>query len=264
MATIQLEDVTLAYKHFAPIEGLTVRIPHGQFTALIGPSGCGKSTLLAGIAGQLKPRHGTITLDAGTADVVDIYALPKGELDKRLTLLPQTPTALPELTVRDLVERGRAPYRKWYQPWSQVDEQIVNDAMQRAGVADLGGRTLQELSGGQHQRAWLAKILAQQTDAILVDEPTTFLSVPSQTEVLALLESLKREQGRTIVAVLHDLNHALHFADYVIALHDGHIAMQGQARDIIQPDYIRAVFGVEMRMDADAVTGLPIISKFAR
>ena len=248
MATITLSDVTLAYKGFAPIEGLTVRIPHGQFTALIGPSGCGKSTLLAGIAGQMKPQRGSIKLSSNGRDD-DVYALPKGELEKRLALLPQKPHALHELTVRDLVERGREPYRKWHQPWSAADEQIVNEAMRQAGVGELGGRTLQELSGGQHQRAWIAKTLAQQTDLILVDEPTTYLSVTSQEEVLSLLSRLRHEQGRTIVAVLHDLNHALRFADGVMAMRDGRVVAMGETRDIMQPDMLREVFEVEIGLD---------------
>ena len=245
MANIVLDDVTLAYRGFAPIEGLSASIAHGRFTALIGPSGCGKSTLLAGIAGLLRPQRGVIKLDG-----VDVYALPKGELDKRLALLPQKPSALHELTVRDLVERGRAPYRKWYQPWSDADEQRVNEAMREAGVGDMGGRTLQELSGGQHQRAWIAKTLAQQTDVILVDEPTTFLSVTSQLDVLNLLDRLKHEQGRTIVAVLHDLNHAAHFADDIIAMRDGRVVASGTKRDIMQPDRLREVFEVDVMIGA--------------
>jgi iron complex transport system ATP-binding protein len=241
MATINLDDVTLAYKGFAPIEGLSARIPHGQFTALIGPSGCGKSTLLAGIAGQLKPNRGSIKLSGD-----DVYELPKGELDKQMALLPQKPNALHELTVRELVERGRAPHRKWYQPWADADEQIVNAAMREAGVGGLGGRTLQELSGGQHQRAWIARTLAQQTDVILVDEPTTFLSVTSQEEVLGLLSRLRHEQGRTIVAVLHDLNHAQRFADFVMAMRDGRIAAMGETREMMQPDVLREVFEIEV------------------
>ena len=254
MATIDLNDVTLAYFGFAPIEGLSARIPHGQFTALIGPSGCGKSTLLAGIGGQLKPRQGSIKLNGD-----DIYALPKAELEKRLALLPQKPSALHELTVRDLVERGRGPHRKWYQAWSDADEQVVNDAMREAGVIELGGRTLQELSGGQHQRAWIAKTLAQQTDVILVDEPTTYLSVTSQEDVLRLLDKLKREQGRTIVAVLHDLNHVLRFADFVIAMRDGRVVIAGAQADIMQPNYLRDVFDVEATIGEDADTGWPMI-----
>ena len=246
MASIHLDDVTLAYKGFAPIEGLSARIAHGKFTALIGPSGCGKSTLLAGMAGQMRPQRGTIKLNQD-----DIYALPKGELEKRLALLPQTPSALHELTVRELVERGRAPYRKWYQAWSGADERLVNEAMQQAGVGELGGRTLQELSGGQHQRAWIARTLAQQTDVILVDEPTTYLSVTSQIEVLSLLDTLKRERGRTIVAVLHDLNHALRFADDVIAMRDGRIAAMGATREMMQPDKLREVFEVEIVLGED-------------
>ncbi|NJM40393.1 MAG: ABC transporter ATP-binding protein [Anaerolineae bacterium] len=240
MATITLDQVTLAYKNFAPIEGLSACIPHGQFTALIGPSGCGKSTLLAGIAGQLKPNRGVIKLNGD-----DVYALPKGELDRRLALLPQKPNALHELTVRELVERGREPYRKWYQAWSSEDEQIVNAAMREAGVGDLGGRTLQELSGGQHQRAWIARTLAQQTDVILVDEPTTFLSVASQEEVLGLLSRLRHEQGRTIVAVLHDLAHAQRFADFVIAMRDGRIAAMGETREMMRPEILSEVFEVD-------------------
>jgi iron complex transport system ATP-binding protein len=249
MATIDLDDVTLAYKGFAPIEGLNARIPHGRFTALIGPSGCGKSTLLAGIAGQLKPSRGSIKLngkEVATGVETDVYALPKGELEKRLALLPQKPSALHELTVRELVERGREPYRKWYRPWGGEDEQIVNAAMREAGVGDLGGRTLQELSGGQHQRAWIAKTLAQQTDVILVDEPTTFLSVTSQEEVLGLLSKLRLEQGRTIVAVLHDLTHVQRFADFVMAMRDGRIVAMGETREMMQPDVLREVFEIEV------------------
>jgi iron complex transport system ATP-binding protein len=197
----------------------------------VGPSGCGKSTLLAGIAGQMKPQRGYIKLNGD-----DIYALPKTELQRRLALLPQRPNALHELTVRELVERGRAPYRKWYRPWSDEDEQIVNAAMLMAGVSDLGGHTLQELSGGQHQRAWIARTLAQQTEVILLDEPTTFLSVTSQEEVLCLLDRLKREQSRTIVAVLHDLTHAIRFADYAIVMQDGQLLAVGEPHTVLKPN----------------------------
>jgi len=255
MATIDLDDVTLAYRGYAPIEHLSASISHGCFTALIGPSGCGKSTLLSGIAGTHRPAHGTIRLDGD-----DIYALTKGELDKRLSLLAQRPTALHELTVRELVERGRAPYRKWYQPWSAADEQRVNEALRAAGVGELGGRTLMELSGGEYQRAWIAKTLAQETGVVLLDEPTTFLSVPSQLDVLTLLDRLKREHGRTIVSVLHDLNHALRFADNTILMHAGRVVAVGTTHDVIQPDRLRDVFEIDATVGTDAVSGAPVLS----
>jgi iron complex transport system ATP-binding protein len=221
---LSLENVALGHSSFTLIENANATIPSATFTALVGASGSGKSTLLAAIAGHHKPSCGTISLDGK-----NIFAWPKSELEKRVALLPQTPRAFMELTVSELVLRGREPHRNgWLRRRAKDDDAIVDEAMRLTGVYDLRFRPLDGLSGGQFQRAWIAKTLAQQTETILLDEPTRFLSPPAQDDVLALLETMKRKQNKTIVAVLHDPKHVAQYADQILTIEDGRLFQSHQ------------------------------------
>jgi iron complex transport system ATP-binding protein len=250
---LHTEQLTLAYDQAVIIAGLDVAIPSGQITALVGPNGCGKSTLLRGIARLLAPRGGTAYLD-GKA----IQRIPTRDLARLLGILPQSPTAPEGLTVRELVAQGRYPHQAWFQQWAAADEAAVGKALQITGMAELADRPVDVLSGGQRQRAWIAMTLAQETAVILLDEPTTFLDLAHQIEVLNLLERLNRDEGRTIVMVVHDLNHATRHADYLIALRDGAVAAAGSPIEVVTPVLLRAVFGVEAEVVPDPRSGVPL------
>jgi iron complex transport system ATP-binding protein len=247
------EQLTLAYDAMIVIHELNITIPSGQITALVGPNGCGKSTLLRGIARLLPPRGGAAYLD-GKA----IHQLPTRELAQRLGILPQSPSAPEGLTVRELVAQGRYPHQAWFQQWSDADESAVGRALEITGMADLAARPVDALSGGQRQRAWIAMTLAQETPIILLDEPTTFLDLAHQIEVLHLLEHLNSAENRTIVMVVHDLNHATRHAQHVIALRDGHVVAAGAPADVVTPALLRQVFGVEAEVVPDPRTGVPL------
>lgn len=253
MSTLSTKDLILGYDGASIIDGLDVRIPAGQITALVGPNGCGKSTLLRGLARLLKPRSGTVYLD-GTA----ILHLPTKELAKQLGILPQSPVAPEGLTVRELVAQGRYPHQRWFQQWSIEDERMTLRALEITGMAELADRPVDALSGGQRQRAWIAMILAQNTNILLLDEPTTFLDMAHQIEVLHLLHDLNRQEGRTIIMVVHDLNHAARFADHIIAMTAGRILMAGTPRDVVTPAMLQEVFGVEADIIHDPRTGVPL------
>ena len=196
----------------------------GRVTAIVGPNACGKSTLLRGLARLLKPSGGQVILDGH-----DIGGLHTKEVARRLGLLPQTSIAPEGITVADLVSRGRFPHQKVLRQWSRDDEAAVADAMRCTGVTDLAGRLVDELSGGQRQRVWVAMVLAQQTPLVLLDEPTTYLDIAHQVELLDLFAMLNREQNRTVVAVLHDLNHACRYADQIIVMKDGKHCRTGRS-----------------------------------
>jgi iron complex transport system ATP-binding protein len=247
------DNLTLAYDQTVIIDGLSVTIPAGRITALVGPNGCGKSTLLRGIARLLAPRSGAAYLD-GKA----IHRMPTRELAKQLGILPQSPVAPEGLTVRELVAQGRYPHQAWFQQWAADDEAAVAKALALTGMADLADRPVDALSGGQRQRAWIAMTLAQETPIILLDEPTTFLDLAHQIEVLQLLERLNRDEGRTIVMVVHDLNHATRHASYLLALRAGEVVAEGAPSAVVTPALLRAVFGVEAEVVADPRTGVPL------
>lgn len=253
MSTLHTEQLTLAYDQATIIKALDVSIPSGQITALVGPNGCGKSTLLRGLARLLPPRAGAAFLD-GKA----IQRIPTRELARQLGILPQNPLAPEGLTVRELVAQGRFPHQSWLRQWSAADEAAVNRALALTGTAALAERPIDALSGGQRQRAWIAMTLAQETSCILLDEPTTFLDLAHQIEVLQLLERLNREEGRTIVMVVHDLNHATRYAHHVVALRDGTVVAAGPPAEIVTPALLRAVFGVEGAVVPDPRSGLPL------
>jgi iron complex transport system ATP-binding protein len=255
---LQAQDVTLAYDRLVVAERLDVDIPEQGFTAIVGPNACGKSTLLRALARMLKPRAGTILLD-GRA----IGELPSKQVARRLGLLPQTSTAPDGIAVIDLVARGRYPHQSLLRQWSRDDERAVQAAMAATRVDDLAARPVDELSGGQRQRVWLAMALAQETQLLLLDEPTTFLDIQHQIEVLDLCAEL-HEQGRTLVAVLHDLNQACRYATHLIALRDGKVVARGAPSEIVDADLVERVFGVRCRVMPDPETGTPMIVPAAR
>lgn len=253
MSTLTTTNFTLAYDQAVIIAGMDVTIPSGQITALVGPNGCGKSTLLRGLARLLAPRGGAAYLD-GKA----IHQLPTRELAKRLGILPQSPVAPEGLTVRELVAQGRYPHQSWLQQWAAADEAAVLRALELTGMTELADRPVDALSGGQRQRAWIAMTLAQETPVILLDEPTTFLDLSHQIEVLQLLERLNRDEGRTIVMVVHDLNHATRHASHLVALKAGAVAAAGPPAKVVTPELLRAVFGVEAEVVPDPRSGVPL------
>lgn len=253
MSTLHTEKLSLAYDQTVVIAGMDVHIPSGKITALVGPNGCGKSTLLRGLARLLSPRGGAAFLD-GKA----IHRMPTRELARQLGILPQSPTAPEGLTVRELVAQGRYPHQSWFQQWSAGDEAAVARALHLTGMDALAERPVDALSGGQRQRAWIAMTLAQETAVILLDEPTTYLDLSHQIEVLQLLERLNREERRTIVMVVHDLNHATRHAHHVVALRAGHVAAAGRPAEVVTPQLLHAVFGVEGAVIPDPRTGVPL------
>jgi iron complex transport system ATP-binding protein len=250
---LHTEQLTLAYETTVVIHDLSLAIPAGKITALVGPNGCGKSTLLRGIARLLAPRRGAAYLD-GRA----IHHIPTRELALRLGILPQGPTAPEGLTVRELVAQGRYPHQAWFQQWALEDQAAVDRALEITSMADLSDRPIDALSGGQRQRAWIAMTLAQETPIILLDEPTTFLDLAHQIEVLQLLERLNHAESRTIVMVVHDLNHATRHAQHVIALRDGRMVAAGTPADVVTPALLQEVFGVEAEVLPDPRTGVPL------
>lgn len=250
---ILAENLTLGYDATTVVKGLGVGIPAGKVTSVVGPNGCGKSTLLRSLARLLKPRGGAIYLDGDA-----ISALPTREVARRLGILPQDPTAPEGLTVRELAAQGRYPHQSWMRQWSGEDEQAVESALETTGVLELADRPLDTLSGGQRQRAWISMALAQETETLLLDEPTTFLDMAHQLEVLQLLERLNREEGRTILMVLHDLNNAARFSDHVIALSRGRVFAAGPPREVVTPELLREVFSIEADIVPDPRTGVPL------
>ena len=255
---LKATDVTLAYDRHVVAEHLDVTIEDGEFTAIVGPNACGKSTLLRALARMLHPREGTVQLDGKL-----IRSLPSKQVARRLGLLPQSSIAPDGITVTDLVARGRHPHQKLLRPWSRDDERAVTEALEATHTSDLASRFVDELSGGQRQRVWLAMALAQETQILLLDEPTTFLDIAHQVEVLDLCADL-HEQGRTLVMVLHDLNQACRYATRVIAMRDGVLVAQGAPAEIVTADLVRDVFGLECRVIPDPETGTPLVVPAAR
>jgi iron complex transport system ATP-binding protein len=253
MSRLRAEQLTLAYDRRTVTTDLAVSIPDGSFTVIVGPNACGKSTVLKALARMLRPRAGAVYLD-GTA----ISAYPTKEVARRLGLLPQTSIAPGGITVGDLVARGRYPHQRLLRQWSTKDEAAVTEAMRRTGVLDLAERLVDELSGGQRQRVWLAMVLAQQTPILLLDEPTTFLDLAHQVEVLDLCADLHERAGHTLVAVLHDLNQACRYATHLIAMsRDGRIAAEGDPTAIVTQELVEDVFGLRCRVLRDPETGTP-------
>ncbi|MEU3723972.1 ABC transporter ATP-binding protein [Streptomyces sp. NPDC031705] len=253
------EDVTLGYDQRVIAENLSVEIPDHSFTVIVGPNACGKSTLLRALSRMLKPAAGRVLLD-GRA----ISSLPAKKVAKTLGLLPQSSVAPDGITVADLVARGRYPHQGLLRQWSAQDERIVLESMAATGVAELAGRAVDELSGGQRQRVWIAMALAQQTPLLLLDEPTTYLDIQHQLDVLDLCAELHENQGRTLVAVLHDLNHAARYATHLVALRAGRVVAEGPPAEVVTAELVEEVFGVRCRIIDDPETGTPLVVPAAR
>ena len=248
------DRLSIGYDDAAVIADLSVELLDGRVTAIVGPNACGKSTLLRGFARLIKPSGGQVILDGH-----DIGSMHTKEVARRLGLLPQTSIAPEGITVADLVSRGRFPHQKVLRQWSRDDEAAVADAMRQTGVTDLGGRLVDELSGGQRQRVWVAMVLAAQTPLILLDEPTTYLDIAHQVELLDLFATLNRQQHRTVIAVLHDLNHACRYADQIITMKAGRIVAQGDPKDVITEELVEAVYGLKCQIIDDPQTGTPLV-----
>lgn len=251
---LSAEQVTLNYGKRIIIDQLNLAIPDGKVSIIIGPNACGKSTLLRAMARLLKPKFGAVMLDGE-----EIGTMPTKLVAKRLGMLPQNPIAPQGVLVADLVSRGRAPHQSTFQQWSKADEAAVQQALHDTEITDLAERRIEELSGGQRQRVWIAMALAQQTELLLLDEPTTFLDLPHQIEVLNLVRRLNRKQGCTIVVVLHDLNIACRYADHIIAMRDGKIVAQGNPDEVITAHSMMKVFGLKCEVMPDPLSGTPMV-----
>jgi len=253
------DGVTLGYDQRVIAEKLSVEIPDNSFTVIVGPNACGKSTLLRALSRMLKPSAGRVLLDGNV-----IQSMPAKKVARTLGLLPQSSIAPDGITVGDLVARGRYPHQGLLRQWSADDERIVGESMASTGVAELADRYVDELSGGQRQRVWIAMALAQQTPLLLLDEPTTFLDIQHQIDVLDLCADLHEEQGRTLVAVLHDLNHAARYATHLIALRDGEVVAEGAPSDIVTKELVRDTFGMDCQIIDDPETGTPLVVPASR
>lgn len=256
---LEARDLVLGYGDAAVVDGLTVEVPDGEVTVLVGANACGKSTLLRGLSRLLKPVAGHALLD-GKA----IHSLPSKEVARTLALLPQSPAVPDGITVVDLVGRGRHPHRSALRAWSSADEDAVTQALVLTDTLDLASRPVDELSGGQRQRVWLAMALAQDTDLLLLDEPTTYLDIAHQVEVLDLLVDLNRERGITIVMVLHDLGLAARYADHLVVMRHGSLHSQGKPADVVTEAMVDEVFGLTCRVVPDPVAGTPLIVPVGR
>nr|WP_262021792.1 ABC transporter ATP-binding protein [Vibrio quintilis] len=248
------QRLTLGYEGHEVCRDLTIDIPDGKFTVIVGPNGCGKSTLLKSLCRLLKPKAGTVFLDGK-----DIHTRPTRDVAKTLGLLPQSALVPEGIKVADLVARGRYPHQNTFRQWTEDDEQAVARAMAVTGVTELAHQMVDQLSGGQRQRVWIAMVLAQQTPVILLDEPTTYLDIAHQIDLLDLFRQLNRESGHTVIAVLHDLNHACRYADHLIAVKGGEVIAHGEPAALVTEDLIRQVFGLNSLIIDDPVSGTPMV-----
>ena len=257
--TLAADRLSLAYGEHLVVDRLTTALPTGKVTVVVGANACGKSTLLRGLARLMSPTHGAALLDGRAT-----HEQSTRTVATVLGLLPQTPVAPEGITVTDLVGRGRYPHQGWFRRWTDDDEEAVTTALQATGVLDLAERPVDELSGGQRQRVWIAMALAQQTDLLLLDEPTTFLDVSHQVEVLDLLTDLNRTRGTTVVMVLHDLNLAARYADHLVALMRGQVVASGAPHEVVTEAIVRQVFGLDSRVIEDPVAGTPLVVPVGR
>lgn len=258
MTRLKADDLTLSYEQRVVATRLGVEIPDGSFTVIVGPNACGKSTLLKALARLLKPQAGQVFLEERP-----IGGYTTKQVAHLLGMLPQSPIAPSGISVGDLVSRGRYAHQRLLRQWSREDERVVLESLRRTATDDLADRNVEELSGGQRQRVWLAMVLAQQTPILLLDEPTTFLDIAHQIEVLDLCADL-HEEGHTLVAVLHDLNHACRYASHLIAMKGGEIVAQGLPAEVVTAELVEAVFGVRCRVVDDPETGTPLVVPAAR
>ncbi len=253
MSALEAKGLSLSYGGDYIFENLDLTVPVGKITVFIGSNGCGKSTLLRSMARLLKPQRGAVVLDGA-----DIAGMSTKDVARKLAILPQGPTAPEGLTVLQLVKQGRYPYQSWLRQWSPEDEKAVMAALESTGLTGLADRTVDSLSGGQRQRAWIAMTLAQETPLILLDEPTTYLDLTHQIEVLDLLYELNVQEQRTIVMVLHDINLACRYADHIVAIRDGSIKAMGRPEDIICSELMQTVFQLPCEIIPDPLYGTPM------
>ncbi|MFC5529039.1 ABC transporter ATP-binding protein [Cohnella yongneupensis] len=253
MSRLRTTDLSLGYGNRQIVKLLNVEVPDGQITALVGANGSGKSTILKSMARILNPVNGGVFLDGKL-----IHRQPTKEVAKQLAILPQNPTSPEGLTVRELVSFGRYPHQKGFGNLSAEDNRMIDWALHATNMAEFSDRSVDQLSGGQRQRAWIAMSLAQGTDVLLLDEPTTFLDMAHQIEVMSLLEKLNREQHRTIIMVVHDLNHAARYAQHLIALKQGTVLYEGNPQKVMTSQMLRDVFGIDADVIPDPRTGAPL------
>lgn len=256
---LQAAGLRLAYGDRPVIPDLDLAVPPGEVTVIVGANACGKSTLLRALARLLSPASGSVCLDGQS-----IHAMPTKQLARRVGILPQSPIAPEGITVFDLVSRGRAPHQTWWRQWSRADEAAVSGALEATSMMELSDRPVDELSGGQRQRAWIAMALAQDTSVMLLDEPTTYLDLAHQIDVLDLVIDLNRLRDRTVVMVLHDLNQACRYADHVIAMAEGRIVAQGAPREVVTEQLVADVFDLRCQVVTDPVSGTPLILPIGR
>ena len=252
--TLAASELTVGYADRTVISGLDLQLVPGAITVIVGPNACGKSTLLRSMSRLLPPRGGSVILDGAS-----VHGMPAKELARTLGLLPQSPIAPEGITVADLVGRGRHPHQGMFSRWSRADDVAVAEALVATDTVALADRAVDELSGGQRQRVWNAMALAQDTDILLLDEPTTFLDVAHQVEVLDLLTDLNRRRGTTVVMVLHDLNLAARYADQLVAMRDGRLHAVGTPSGILTTAMIEAVFGISAAVITDPTSGKPLM-----
>ncbi|MBM2616691.1 ABC transporter ATP-binding protein [Actinoplanes sp. LDG1-06] len=256
---LRARGLQLAYGDAVVVDGLDLDIADGAVTAVVGPNGCGKSTLLRALGRLLKPRAGEVLLDGHRID-----RMPTREVARIIGMLPQSPVAPDGLTVADLVMRGRHPHQNWFRQWSPADQKIVTEALEWTDMRELADRPVDTLSGGQRQRAWISMAVAQGTEVLLLDEPTTYLDLSHQIDVLDLVARLHRERDRTIVMVLHDLNLAARYADHVVAMRDGRIVAQGPPASVFTVELLEEVFGLAALVVPDPATGTPLVVPLPR
>ncbi|HEY0239859.1 MAG TPA: ABC transporter ATP-binding protein [Friedmanniella sp.] len=256
---LETQGLVLSYGERPVVDDLTVALPDGRITVIVGANGCGKSTLLRGMARLVHPVRGAVLLDG-----LSIHHTPSREVARVLGLLPQAPVAPEGITVTDLVGRGRYPHQGWFRRWTAADDEAVAHALAATGTTELADRRIEDMSGGQRQRVWIAMALAQETDVLLLDEPTTYLDLAHQIDVLDLLTDLNAQRGTTIVVVMHDLNLACRYADHLIAMVDGAIAAQGPPTEVVTSELVRRVFGLESLVVEDPVSRTPTIVPIGR
>jgi len=255
--SLSTQKLSISYQQRQVIDSLDLTLPTAKVSVLIGSNGCGKSTLLKAMARLLTPQSGSVILE-GT----DIHTSNTAQIARKLAILPQSPVAPEGITVRQLVSLGRFPYQNWLRQWSEEDEQQVNEALRLTGTVALQHRQVDALSGGQRQRVWIAMTLAQATPTLLLDEPTTYLDLAHQVEILELLRGLNQQQGKTIIMVLHDLNLACRYADHLVAVHEGRVYAQGAPQEIMTETLVREVFNLRCRIIDDPFFHTPLCIPF--
>ncbi|MBK4216816.1 ABC transporter ATP-binding protein [Paracoccus caeni] len=256
---LNVSQLAAGYGEADILNGLDLQVPPGRITAIVGANACGKSTLLRAMSRLLAPRRGQVVLDGRS-----IHQIPPRQLARTLGLLPQSPTAPEGITVADLVSRGRHPHQGLFGRWSREDDEAVAHALEATQTTELAERAVDELSGGQRQRVWIAMALAQETSILLLDEPTTFLDISHQIEVLDLLTDLNHRRGTTIVMVLHDLNLAARYADHLVAMADGRLHVSGPPEEVLTEAVVRHVFGLDSRIITDPISGRPMMLPIGR